>query len=64
MDGEASENRVEVNSISISASPGIFLGPNTSNNKVHRNEVFFMGMGGFETVQDLGTDNRVSGNKP
>lgn len=64
LDGEASENKVVRNNISISgALTGILLGADTFNNEVRRNEVFSTGGITFEIVQDLGTDNVVSGNR-
>lgn len=66
LDGGASENSVQGNSIAIldSQGTGIFLGPRTSNNKVHGNVAFIVKRGSLVTVEDQGTDNETSGNKP
>ena len=40
----------------------MFLGPDTSNNRVHGNQAALVSGGNLVVVEDLGTDNQVSGN--
>ena len=64
LDDAAAENRVVANRICLHTAPGpaIFLGPDTSNNRVHGNQAALVSGGNLVVVEDLGTDNQVSGN--
>jgi hypothetical protein len=64
LDDAATENRVLDNRICLyrSAGPAIFLGPDTSNNLVRRNEAALVSGGNLVVVEDLGTANNKSGN--
>jgi hypothetical protein len=64
LDDAAAENRVVANRICVRTAPGpaIFLGPDTSNNRVHGNQAALVSGGNLVVVEDLGTDNQVSGN--
>jgi nitrous oxidase accessory protein NosD len=60
----ASENKLIGNRITVAQSPGIFLDSTTRKNKVHGNRVLLVSGGDAVAVEDLGTDNKVSGNRP
>jgi hypothetical protein len=64
LDDAAIENRVVANRICVHTAPGpaIFLGPDTSNNRVHGNQAALVSDGDLVVVEDLGTANEVSGN--
>jgi hypothetical protein len=64
LDDAAAENRVVDNRICLHTSPGpgIFLGPDTSNNRVRNNRVALVSGGNLVVVEDLGTANDKSGN--
>lgn len=61
-----SNSHVRRNRIFISGLSGICisLGPDTRQNRVKQNRGSIVPGGSLTTVQDLGTDNKVSGNKP
>lgn len=65
LDDAAVDNLVADNSICLHTAPGpaIFLGPDTSDNKVRENTAALVSGGGLVIVEDLGTNNSVSGNK-
>lgn len=66
LEGSASGNTVAANRITLTspADTGIFLDSGTSGNKVLGNQAEVTGGGSLTTVQDFGTGNMVSGNKP
>jgi hypothetical protein len=65
LDDAAFENLAAENRICLHppAGPAIFLGPDTSDNRVRRNEAALVSDDGLVVVEDLGTDNKVSRNK-
>jgi hypothetical protein len=66
LQGNAARNAILLNRISLSAAghTGISLGDGTHNNRVHFNQVSSEVGGPFATVDDQGTDNNVSFNRP
>jgi Right handed beta helix region len=64
LDDGATGNRVLDNRICLyrSAGPAIFLGPDTSDNRVRRNQAALVRGGNFVVVEDLGTANDKANN--
>lgn len=66
LDSGTNRNNVLLNRIALFApvGTGIFLDVGTFRNRVQGNRVSIVPGGSLTTVQDLGTDNKVSGNRP
>jgi hypothetical protein len=64
LDDAAIENRVVANRICVQTAPGpaIFLGADTSNNRVHGNQAALVSGDNLVVVEDLGMGNKISGN--